>query len=273
MVFKHHIPEGQLASTLHAITYFKHYMPPHEKERLVPDQFINVIIELDEKERYVYNNQTLRPKITCKNSWVSGIRKEFITISALPDSELFVFTFKPGGAFPFIQQSVENLSDKILTGVEVFGEPIEELRNDLLACGDSEEKISIGEKWLLSICTEEPVPNTVASNAADSIVQDPTANSLVQLAKQSGYSQKQFISLFKKHVGIAPKAFQRIIRFSETVKMIQKKEKVHWAQLSVDCGYFDQAHFIKDFQLFSGFSPKEFIDKNHTRENFFPLDQ
>ncbi len=110
---------------------------------------------------------------------------------------------------------------------------------------------------------------------ADSIValqQSPSVQTIRTLVEQSNYSSKQFIHLFKKWVGLSPKEYQRVLRFGQALQMIHTEETIEWAALSADCGYYDQAHFIKDFKSFSGFSPRKFLDAKKGRPNFFPVD-
>jgi AraC-like DNA-binding protein len=39
---------------------------------------------------------------------------------------------------------------------------------------------------------------------------------------------------------------------------IQKGLPVNWADLAADCGYFDQAHLIRDFRAFAGITPRAY---------------
>ncbi|MEL6812254.1 MAG: AraC family transcriptional regulator, partial [Bacteroidota bacterium] len=88
-------------------------------------------------------------------------------------------------------------------------------------------------------------------------------------------TQKHFIQQFKKYAGLTPKVFHRIMRFNEILQQIHKKEHIAWSQVAYQFGYTDQSHFIKEFKEFSGFSPEEFIEADHHKDetNFFPLDR
>ena len=63
------------------------------------------------------------------------------------------------------------------------------------------------------------------------------------------------------------------MRFSQVLAQIHSKSEIRWASLSIDCGYSDQSHFIKDFQAFSGFNPSKFLALDSDRLNFFPIDE
>jgi AraC-like DNA-binding protein len=73
-----------------------------------------------------------------------------------------------------------------------------------------------------------------------------------------GMSAKRFIERFKAQVGVTPKRYCRIRRFQQAVGRAHRGDRVDWAQVALDCGYFDQAHFIHDFRSFSGLTPTDY---------------
>jgi AraC-like DNA-binding protein len=76
------------------------------------------------------------------------------------------------------------------------------------------------------------------------------------LAHAVGLSQRRVIELFSGEVGLTPKLFGRIRRFLHTVD--QSHEGTDWAQLAFECGYFDQAHLVRDFLAFASVTPAAF---------------
>jgi AraC-like DNA-binding protein len=87
----------------------------------------------------------------------------------------------------------------------------------------------------------------------------------------AGYSSKHLIQMFKSHVGVPPKSFLRIIRFQKAVKEIEKCHEVNWASFALDCGYFDQSHFISDFKAYSGFTPTQYVERKNDVLNYVPV--
>ena len=77
------------------------------------------------------------------------------------------------------------------------------------------------------------------------------------LANAAGCSQKHLIAQFHDYVGMPPKAVARIIRFNRAVKSIEREGPLDWVRLALDCGYYDQAHFVRDFKAFAGCTPTE----------------
>lgn len=68
--------------------------------------------------------------------------------------------------------------------------------------------------------------------------------------------EKQFVT----QVGLSPKEFSRILRFTATLKhALIAAPSVSWTSLLEDYGYYDQSHLIKDFHDFTGQTPVQYL--------------
>ena len=77
--------------------------------------------------------------------------------------------------------------------------------------------------------------------------------------------------MFKRHVGVTPKAYLKIMRFQKAITEIENSGKISWTNISQDCGFYDQAHFINDFKLFSGFTPEQYLRQKSDLLNYVPV--
>ncbi len=80
-----------------------------------------------------------------------------------------------------------------------------------------------------------------------------------RLADVTCLSNKQFGRIFADYVGAAPKEFLRIVRMQRALSMLQQDVTLPLAQVAYECGFFDQSHMIKEFKLFSGYTPTEYL--------------
>ncbi|MEM8486897.1 MAG: AraC family transcriptional regulator [Bacteroidota bacterium] len=273
MVYQAYAPDAPvLTDALDAMFYLKGYAPEHGIERLVPDAKLSIVIELDGQERHIYDNASHQPVQSCTRAWVSGMQTGYISISALQQTELLAIQFKPGTAHPFLKSRLDALQDKVVPAGDVFGEGIYALRKQIKAAPEPVDKLETAAQWLLVQYDDGRQTNKAVSDALAQIIANPVAPTLKEIMVQSAYSKKHFIDLFKKYVGLSPKALQRVLRFAEVMALVQDEKSIQWAQVSLDCGYYDQSHFIKDFLHFSGFNPQAFLDEDHDRPNFFPVD-
>lgn len=81
---------------------------------------------------------------------------------------------------------------------------------------------------------------------------------ITKLSDQIALSQRQFGRKFKEQIGFTAKSFSKIIRFN-TILEHPKNTEYTLTQLAFDHGYYDQAHFIKDFKEFSGYRPSTYF--------------
>lgn len=80
------------------------------------------------------------------------------------------------------------------------------------------------------------------------------------LATAVGVSRQHLAAQFRDRVGLSPKLYARICRFRRATSALKNATAPDWAQLALDCGYFDQSHLIHDFQAFARRTPERFID-------------
>lgn len=250
------------------------YTPEHSTERIVPNGRISLVIELDGRERHIYDNQTGESRQICRGAWVSGVQSSYLTIGdTRPGTRLAAVQFSPGWAMPLLHCTLNDLNDRVAPAEEIFGASIVNLRQGLVDLADGEAVTARIEQWLLDRYDSNLEPPTVVSRVVDRLQSNPGGVSLTRLVETEGsISYKHFVSLFRKHVGSTPKAMQRILRFYRVFERIQNEPIVDWAGLSLELGFSDQAHFIRDFREFSGFRPQRFVEAGHDRINFFPDD-
>jgi len=73
-------------------------------------------------------------------------------------------------------------------------------------------------------------------------------------------------------VGVSPKQYLRIMRFQKAIEAIENNATVRWSKIALESRYYDQAHFIHDFKLFSGFTPNEYMKRKTAMLNYVPVD-
>jgi AraC-like DNA-binding protein len=79
------------------------------------------------------------------------------------------------------------------------------------------------------------------------------------LAREVGFSRKHLAASFRQSLGTTPKALARLLRFRRALAALRSGRPPDWTALALDCGYYDQAHFIRDFRQFSGGPPTELL--------------
>jgi AraC-like DNA-binding protein len=96
--------------------------------------------------------------------------------------------------------------------------------------------------------------------------------SVRDVARRVDLSQRRFIHVFTSAMGLTPKRYHRIRRFQRARRQARYTPSPDWADVALECGYFDQSHLIHDFREFAGFSPVEFQRRwsEHVLPNHLP---
>jgi AraC-like DNA-binding protein len=168
---------------------------------------------------------------------------------------VFGVKFKPGGFYPFIKQSVAEMTDHVHSLNDVFGEPGNRVEAAILHCDSDTERITQIESFLRER-TPTPDDNIVLINRiVDCIVAEPQLTLVDHLTERFGLSKRSLQRLFSAYVGVSPKWVIQRYRLHESAERLAIGEPVDWTALALDLGYFDQAHFIKDFKAMIGMTP------------------
>jgi AraC-like DNA-binding protein len=244
------------------------YAQPHPKERLLPDGTTELVINLAEDSFRVYEREQTDRYTLFPGYMVSGVHSKFTVIDTAQQAVVIGVHFRPGGAFPFFGFPAHELRDSRVPLDALWGTTAALLREQLLEAPTSQAKFQILEQVLLTQLTQ-PLARHPAVNFA--LGQLPVSQNVAHIAEQVGLSTRRFGQLFNEQVGLTPKLFWRIRRFQQVVYCLKDGVAVDWSRLALDCGYFDQSHFIHDFQAFSGLNPTVYLNSQTPHLNHLPV--
>lgn len=113
-------------------------------------------------------------------------------------------------------------------------------------------------------------PNPAVMFSARKVYNQSGIQPISEISNQIGYSRRRLSDLFRETVGTSPKLYSRIQRFQQALKLIRKGSKPDLSQIAHLSGYYDQAHFNRDFRALSGITPTEYLDKKTGELNHLP---
>jgi AraC-like DNA-binding protein len=271
MILQTHIPRFPLNQFVDHFVYYEGYHPEHSIDRFLPDGNTEIIIDFDDRPQHIYDNETLQQIQACHHVWASGVRTEYITIPSGRHAAMFIIAFKKGMAYPFFPLPMNEMADRVVDADLLWGNDFAVLREQLREAPQIRLKFTTAEDFLLKHFANRLVSNPAVEFALREIIRTPDQISLARLNQNIGYSQKHFIDLFRRQVGIAPKSYLKIIRFQKAIGEIEQRKQVNWTTIAQDCGFYDQAHFINDFKFFSGFTPEEYVRRKNDVLNYVPV--
>lgn len=238
-------------------------------EVLLPDGCVELILNLgalfqEHKEAGLCELQPAR--------FVVGQMTRPVLVSPTGAVQLLGIRFAPGGTLPFFSCPPGELTNRIVPLATVSGALDRELSGQVYEAREAAEKVRTIEALLVRQMNQKAHRGLGLHKAIASIVSCGGQVSVDRLANDFGISGRQLERRFLNEVGLGPKLFCRILRFQQVFHAVERSD-TNWAQVAVDCGYFDQAHLIRDFRQFAGETPSFLLEhltnftESFTRKN------
>lgn len=172
---------------------------------------------------------------------------------------VFGVKFRPGGFRPWLGRAVATITDRRIAPAGVFGRPVAQLDAAIAACTDEHAMIERATAFLLA---RVPPPDANVARVATlcaSIMADRAITRVEHLVAATGLDVRTLQRLFRDYVGASPKWVINRYRLHEALEQIASGGALDWTALALDLGYFDQAHFIRDFRALVGVSPGAYL--------------
>jgi AraC-like DNA-binding protein len=162
--------------------------------------------------------------------------------------------FLPGGIYRMLRIPMHELLDGGFDAADFFGGEMRSLNEQLQNTLTLEEGKLIVERFLLKQVNKlkELVP---FDSALHVLLSHNGTMSIEKTASLSCLSLKQFERKCKERIGMNPKMYARILKFSKAYRLHESCPHLNWTQIAYEAGYYDQMHMIRDFKLFAGVNP------------------
>jgi AraC-like DNA-binding protein len=214
--------------------------------------------------------------------WVVGLHNRHQLTQAVGERQFMVVRFTPIGAYLFLRLPMHLIANESLD-LELIDPSLARVLVSRIGVARSwTERFGAIESLIAERVAEAEIPFSIGS-AWRSLVATDGRIALGQLASEMDCSHRALIARFRTYVGFPPKTIARLLRFNRAVRSLDRRSQmranesvskpfieakqaedplvsaIQWADLAADCGYFDQAHLIKDFREFAGSTPAAFL--------------
>ena len=239
----------------------------YREHRLLPAPGTSIAVGYGETKGYAQiEGSPVREVPTCA---VSGYWTRPKTYRLLPPGGVFIICFKPWGLARFTRLPIAELTDQNIHLEHAFGRDLAtEMQERVLACHNVAGRREVVEEILLRILAREERSSRLvitpdgAERAIELIAQTGGTIRVDDLAGEFGYGRKRLDRMFQKEIGWSPKKICRIIRFQHALRILPQVNSL--AEAAYELGYFDQAHFIREFRELSGRTPGDYL-RTHQR--------
>ena len=232
----------------------------YEKSRILPDGIVEVIFHYAEPF-ITYQSDGTKFKQP-QNFAVSQMRK-YIEIESDGKVGFISVRFFPWGAYHFFKEPIKNFLDQTINAEKLWKEKSNQVIKTLCSTVNHEEKAKIIEQFLLKCLNKNGENDNQIDEAIKLIRNSKGQIAIEEIAEKVFLTKRTLERKFLETVGTSPKIFSRITRFLNICHHLEEHKNKTLTQLTYECGYYDQAHFNRDFKEFSGFTPKDFFAKEN----------
>jgi AraC-like DNA-binding protein len=222
----------------------------NEAELVIPpNQYVNLIFPL-KKSKYKRN------QIWIDSPQIEGISTQNSVLTYPVNTKLIGVRFFAFGLFPFVQTHGKDLFNNSLNCL-LKNEIVE--KNFVKSVDNSDTAIIENVYKILStiFCREFYDMITPIMNFYNQYRWAEKTNSLEEYCRNINSNYTSLNRNFTKIIGITPKRFERLIKFRKSLcSLIDSNDNL--TSIGVNSGYFDQAHFIREFKLFLNQTPSSY---------------
>jgi AraC-like DNA-binding protein len=163
--------------------------------------------------------------------------------------------FQLGGLGPFTRDRLDRWSGITPAPELVFGPAIRELEERLSRTSELADAAAMLDDFFLARLRRTAAQGTF-ERALEALAQSDGRMSVAEVAETVSSSPRYVERLFARALGFPPKTVARVLRFQHALRSLMADPGVSLAEVASGSGYFDQAHFVRDFRSFSGGVPR-----------------
>lgn len=231
----------------------------YPRSLIMPDGIVEIIFHY-ETPFYTWQNGN---KFLQPENFAVSMMQKYIEIASSGKTGFISVRFFPWGAYHFFDKPIRKFLDQTIDAKELWDNDSEEIIKQLKNLSSLNDRFKAVELFLFEKLQQYKKNSQETDNTIKLIRKTKGTLTIEEVCAKTGFSKKQLERKFLATVGISPKAFSRITRFLNICQNLEENKNKTLTELTYECGFYDQAHFIKEFKAFSSFTPKEFFEKQN----------
>jgi AraC-like DNA-binding protein len=236
-------------------------------ERILPDGCTEIVFHLaDPFDQHHSDGTTERQPLAL----LVGQMRGHLLIQPTGRVRVLGVRFWPGGAYPFLTLPQNEIAGRVIALDSIWGAMTREIHSRIADAATPADSARQVETILLARLNNFRGHDDGVMRAIGLILRSGGCLPVESLAENMGISLRRLDRTFNTRVGLPPKTLCRIVRFQRVFKVLEQKASGRdWVQIALDCGYYDQSHFIKEFSAFAGKGPTSYFAEQNAMSELF----
>lgn len=189
---------------------------------------------------------------------IGGALTEAREISLLQPGEYFGIWFCPGALRHLFDLNLSEIAGQFVDKEYFQCHRFSNLQSEVYEYKDFQDRVRICERWVLRRYSKKAV--TRFDHALSIIYQSLGSERVGSIADKVGWSSRHLNRQFLLHTGLNTKEFSRIVRAQSFCQQLYLRS-TNSIKNSLELGYYDQSHLIKEFKKYFNSTPGIFINQ------------
>jgi AraC-like DNA-binding protein len=253
----HGAPDPRLRGHVLSYCSYDEHTSSFTRRRELPSERVVMIVNLGEPIRVLapggpagWSDQP--------EGFLAGLHDSYALTETTGSQAGVQIDLTPVGAHLLFGLPMHELTHRIVTLEDLFGRDGTLFRETVAEAPGWAERFAVVDEFLLPRVDGARSALPSVTRALRRLHQSGGTVPVGAIASELGCSRRHLVTRFREHVGVTPKLLARILRFERVVSLVDARTAMGWAEIARACGYYDQAHMIRDFNQFAGGPPSEF---------------
>ncbi len=233
-----------------------------QAQKIIPDGYPELIFHYGDPYRININGSWE----TQEHTILAGQIRNYFFLENTGESKMFAIKFQPWALRELFNTDVSLITDKVIKIPREMDTVLQMVKQIAISTSSFEEKVQQVENWFEQFVQDKNLSEKY--KIVQNLIDKKGSVSLKQIQEEYRISERTLERYFKSHVGLSPKFYARIIRFSYIFQLVQEEE-IDWTDIVFRAGYYDQSHFSKNFKEFTGEDPSAYGFTEKNMANFF----
>lgn len=243
---EHGVPAALREQVVNLIGYEEH-LPAGMviSERVLPDGALRLIFDLGSGTARVAGPSS-RPVLLSLHGQLRGLS----------------VTLRPGAALALFGLPAHELAEQVIAWDDLVGAGHRGLPTRLHEAGGEAEQAGILWPALRAMTRDrDGLEARGAARAAALLRPRGNAQSVRAIAASMGIGERRLQQIFRAHIGLPPRAWRRLARMQECLRLLRLPGPTPWTELALEGGFYDQSHLVNEFRALCGLTPSQFLQR------------
>lgn len=266
--------------------YYREYLPPQNlaayvkcfwvlesgpdyqagpTEQVLPDGCMEMVFHYGEAFHQYQSSQLQRQP----RSLLYGQITRFIELVPAAQVAMIAVRFHPWGLYPFLGLSPQEFTNECIDLHDLFGQDSRDLEDQILSAASNDQRLQWLQLFLHQQLFRYQQIDPLIGQIGNTLIAQGGKLEINEMLQDFTISPRHFQRKFLQVTGLQSKMLSRIIRFQHSLQLAEAPSVNNLTELAYKSGYFDQAHFIRDFKAFTGYTPKAYFKKDHQFSDYF----